>query len=559
MKEGLRAVGYGRVSTDEQEKSGTSLRDQFSGNHQKAKEMSASMVAYFEDADSGGFYLTRKGLQDALRTLEEGKANCLIVKDLVRLTRNDRAEQALILKRIKDAGAKLIFWDVTYEDSPLGEFSLNVTGDFAILEKAVIKDRTTRGRRRRAAEGIQPSRQPPFGYYIPKHNDIIRGTYPPEQVGKYILVEERATYAEQAFLRRAGGESYHSLCRWLQNAGVPTAGGGRCWTPTNLKDMFGNHAYYGLAAFGRFKWITDESRALRGLKSRSYKVAVPEEEWIRIPCPAIVSKQIWDKCQQVSRENRAKLSTRTEYRCLLTGMMRCPTCRKVMIGRHRYGARKVSNYMCKEYYPGSNAARHVCNNKHYHAGNTESLIIEAVKKVMSHPQVIEEAYQAYQLTLSNAFSEQEYQRLKRELSDLSREELATAKAQIQGIEAGASTTVYESLLRDLALKRTRLQNQLEDYERTRSEVWAVQDKATLIQQAMQDVEAILDTSEEEILTSEKNAYLLKIIEYIYPTENGFEITFASFDNGTHLVASVAQGQELVIRVEASAEASLPFK
>ncbi|HEY0076116.1 MAG TPA: recombinase family protein [Abditibacteriaceae bacterium] len=550
MKEALRAVGYGRVSTEEQQKTGTSLRDQFAGNHQKAKEIGAAMVSYFEDSDSGAFYLTRQGLQNALKTLEDGKANCLIVKDLSRLTRNDRAEQATILKRIKDAKAALVFWDVTYEDSPMGEFSLNVTGDFAILEKAVIRDRTMRGRRRTAAEGRMPNRcHAPYGYIIPKKNDVIRGTYSDEQLGTYLLHPERAPIAEETFNRYASGESLHGICKWLQSSGIPTTNGGRFWYPTNIVSMLDNPAYYGKAAFGRTKIITDESRALQGYKRRNYKVAVPEEEWILIDCPAIISKDLWEQCKRNRKENKERLSARPTRRLMFTGLLRCPKCHRAMAGRERKPPYHT-HYRCKESNPASNSAGMQCWKKCLNASWLEPLLLGAVKEVIRQPEAVTAAYAAYQAARSSQYSEAECQRFKAELSDLTHEEIATAQAQVAGIRAGANPAVYEALLRDLALKRTALQTRLDELAKVKDEAHLSTDHAEIARTLIATVEEVLDNAEGNLDNSEKHAMLSKVIESIYPDETAqhFTITFRGFTEGTKLIAEVGKDKPLTLKV-----------
>lgn len=548
----LKAVLYSRVSTEEQQK-GTSLRDQAAGNKVKADLIEAEIVASFEDKESGGFYLTRKGLQDALRTLEEKKANVLIVKDLVRLTRNDRAEQALIIKRIRDSGARMIFWDMEYEDSPLGQFSLNVTGDFAILEKAIIKDRTMRGRRRRAVEGVMPARSiAPFGYKLPVSNDIIRGDYAPDQLGKYLIDAERAPIAAEIFLRYAAGDSLHGICKWLQSSGVATVANGRFWRPSNIVSILENPAYYGKAAFGRYRMVTDETRALQGFKRRNYKVPVPEDEWTWIDCPAIVSKEIWDRCQHNRKTNRARLSTRPAHRILLTGLLRCPQCRRVMTGRC-HAKNLVSHYRCKESSPSSTSAGIGCWNRCLNAKRLEALVIEAVRRVIRSPHAVEAAYQTYDALLTANSCEQEYERLQRELAELSRDEMATAKAQVSGIRAGANVSVYETLLRELTQKRVSVEQrvcELENEMRMRDMAQSPKDRASLIEEAMRDTEAVLAASPAVIADYEKNALLAKIIDHIYPDVDAsrFTITFSAFDNSTHLIAECATGQEPQLRV-----------
>lgn len=90
----------------------------------------------------------------------------------------------------------------------------------------------------------------------------------------------------------------------------------------------------------------------------------------------------------------------------------------------------VSHYKCKESCPSSNSVGQACWSKHINAKRTEALILEGVKAVVQHPNATEIACQAYHAVLHSEFSDQEYQNIKRQLSDLTAEEIATAKAQI---------------------------------------------------------------------------------------------------------------------------------
>jgi hypothetical protein len=107
----------------------------------------------------------------------------------------------------------------------------------------------------------------------------------------------------------------------------------------------------------------------------------------------------------------------------------------------------VSHYKCKEASPSTNSAGEPCWNKHLNAKRLDATKLAAVRNVARHPSSIEIAYQTYHGALNNEFNQAEYENIKQELTNLTKEEIATAKAQVQGIAAGASTGVYEALLR----------------------------------------------------------------------------------------------------------------
>src|ERR1043165_6018876 len=124
-----RAIVYRRVSTGPQ-KEGTSLEAQLEACQRKAQQMGAAIVGDYSDAGiSGGLYLARPGLQAALKVLEAGQANTLITANLARCSR-DREHQSAIKRRVEEAGARLVFCDVNYDNNATGNLMFSLQGDF---------------------------------------------------------------------------------------------------------------------------------------------------------------------------------------------------------------------------------------------------------------------------------------------------------------------------------------------------------------------------------------------------------------------------------------------
>ncbi|WP_258270640.1 recombinase family protein, partial [Salmonella enterica] len=142
----------------------------------------------------------------------------------------------MIKRVIESADAKLIFCDSDLGDSPMDDFMYYVQGGFAQLERAVIKDRTTKGRRRRAEEGVQPCRaMRPFGYHIVNKGDVMTGAYELADLGSYKIIEEEAQWAREMFTRYAVGNSLRKICRWLNDNNVSTPRNGEYWRVSTLK------------------------------------------------------------------------------------------------------------------------------------------------------------------------------------------------------------------------------------------------------------------------------------------------------------------------------------
>jgi len=84
------AVGYVRVSTLEQASEGVSLDAQRDKIRAYCKFNGIKLIDIAADEGVSGSTLDRPGLQDALRMLQRGRANTLIVIKLDRLTRSVR-------------------------------------------------------------------------------------------------------------------------------------------------------------------------------------------------------------------------------------------------------------------------------------------------------------------------------------------------------------------------------------------------------------------------------------------------------------------------------------
>src|SRR5437764_821018 len=181
-----KAIIYTRVSTGEQVEQGTSLEGQELACLRKAAEIKAQVVRTISDPGvSGGLFLTRPGIQDALRAIKNGDADTLVVAKLDRAGRDVDALRE-ISRSIERAGGQLVFADgMNFDNSSTGRLLYTQMAGFAEFERAVIRERTSAGSRRAAEKGVQPQRNSPFGYHIVTKADVIRGEYPAGTEGTY--------------------------------------------------------------------------------------------------------------------------------------------------------------------------------------------------------------------------------------------------------------------------------------------------------------------------------------------------------------------------------------
>ena len=300
------AILYTRVSTGEQDKHGTSPETQLAACRAKALSLSLPIIAeYYDGGVSGGFLRSRAGMQKALGDIKAGRAGTLICANISRYSR-DREHQSAIKREVRAAGGRLVFCDMDFDDTPEGDLAFNVFGDFAEYEKAVIRKRTNDGRVERAEDGLQPSRRTsPYGYHIVTHADLIRGEYPPADVGRYFFREDQAKVARWIWAAyHAGTHSLSGIERQLTQEGVPTPGRSKKWSMTTVRYILSNPVYKGTAIYGRFDNTTDEGRLLEThwrtgepLRETRRRRKADPSTWITMECPALVSEEVWDAVQ----------------------------------------------------------------------------------------------------------------------------------------------------------------------------------------------------------------------------------------------------------------------
>ena len=523
----IRAALYARVSTDTQAQSGTSLDTQMEDCRKKAVQLGAEIVGLFRDEGvSGGLFTTRPGIQEALVMIEAGTANVLIAYDMTRLSR-DREHQSIIDKRLAAAGARLVFCTQSFDETPEGELAKGIMGDFAAYERQKIKERTGKGRRRRAEEGLQPIRNfSPFGYHIVTQADVLSGAYPASTLGTYQVVEEQARWVREIFKRFSSGQSLRRICQWLQTSGVETPRGGACWCASVLRRMIVNPVYKGKPAYGRHESSTDETRAARGLKPQVIRKS-NEEKWIELSCEPLVDSSLWETCNRRLKESRALFGGNPKNKYTLTGLIRCPICRLGMRaqawnnkGSDDVGPSRSHSYFCPDAYPSRNSAGKVCNNHRYLGSLMDELVCKAVAEAAKRDGALEAAMLSYYQDQDQGSAEERVMEIEEELKKLDRREKAAVQAQISGIEAGANVSAYAAVFQAIYARRTALHDELQEVQKRSDGTGreAIQSVAARIQETLAYVEEALFAP--EITSAERQNLLALIVKDVVPHEGG---------------------------------------
>lgn len=207
----MRAVGYARVSTDEQGDSGLGLDAQQTSIELEAKRRGFELVEpIYVDVASGKSMKRRPQMAAALQALDAGDADVLVVAKLDRLARSV-PDFSSMLERARVKGWALDVVDLGVDTTtPNGKMIAQILMVLAEWEREIIGDRT---------KGALAAA---------KRNGAVLGR--PSNVSEDTLGMIRTL--------RHGGRSYGAIARILNEATVPTAQGGKQWHPATVKNVF---------------------------------------------------------------------------------------------------------------------------------------------------------------------------------------------------------------------------------------------------------------------------------------------------------------------------------
>jgi DNA invertase Pin-like site-specific DNA recombinase len=227
-----RAVGYVRVSTEQQAETGASLDAQKTKLQAYAVAMDLELVALCEDAGLSAKTLARPGLAQALAMLEEGQADALVVVKLDRLTRSVRDLGELVDRYFASRFSLLSLADSIDTRTASGRLVLHVLGAVSQWEREAAAERTRDALAQLRAEGVQLGGEA-FGWRRAAETD--------EHGRRFVQIaaDELATIDRILELRHAG-RTIRDIADALDAEGHRTKRGGR-WHATTVQRILQRH------------------------------------------------------------------------------------------------------------------------------------------------------------------------------------------------------------------------------------------------------------------------------------------------------------------------------
>jgi site-specific DNA recombinase len=320
------AAIYTRVSSSQQKEDNT-IGSQVSGLLSFAAEHGYIVPEeyVFKDEGYSGAILVRPGLERVRDLRAEGQIQVVLIYSPDRLSRN-YAYQVVLIDEFTSCGTEVVFMNSPKADTPEEALLLQFQGMISEYERAMIKERSRRGKIFKAKSGvISVLGGAPYGYNYIKKTD--------ETSAYYEINEEEAEVVREMF--RMYTEDFcgiGAVARALMARKIRTKRGDTRWERSVIWSMLRNPAYSGKACFGKTERaerqrITKPLRARGGhVKQNGCNREKPREEGIEIAVPPIITQAIFDIAQERLKSNKLHSQRNTKVETLLQGMMVCSEC-----------------------------------------------------------------------------------------------------------------------------------------------------------------------------------------------------------------------------------------
>ena len=165
------AIGYVRVSTQEQASDGVSLDAQRDKLRAYCKVNGIRLIDIKADEGYSGSTLDRPGLQAALQLIRRGRVNTLIVAKLDRLSRSLRDVCSLVEELFSDENRHLLsLCGMVNTHTPAGRMLMMNLANYNQFEREMIAERTRDALQHMKAQGVRLGHAP-YGYKHGKDRD----------------------------------------------------------------------------------------------------------------------------------------------------------------------------------------------------------------------------------------------------------------------------------------------------------------------------------------------------------------------------------------------------
>ncbi|MFC1979446.1 recombinase family protein [Chloroflexota bacterium] len=355
------AAIYCRVSTDDQEREGTSLQTQLEACLNYCQGKGYDISYRFSEAYSG-LTLERPKLDELRELVRAGDIDVVVIYCLDRLSR-DPTHGVILTQELEKHNVKLEAVTEDVDNSELGKLISYIRGFASKLEAEKIRERTIRGKKAKAKLGHIPC----GGYTRLYGYDYIAASY--KGGGKRIVNENETKWVRKMFhLLVDDGMTTNAISDKLNSLSVPSKYGNQ-WSRTTVWKVLSNFAYTG-------------------------KTFYYSDECIEMPniTPPIIEEALFKSAQRQLELNARKASRNVKRDYLLHGHIQCRQCGRPYWShfagqRRKYGYYEYRRYICSGKAKAVDSINR-CHNKGWMADKLETIVWDQIHRLLSQPETI---------------------------------------------------------------------------------------------------------------------------------------------------------------------------
>ena len=341
----MRCGVYVRVSTEDQRDNGYSIDSQLRMIKEYCEKNNYDIVDVYNDAGHSGKDLMRPEMQRLLKDIKSHKIEIIVAIKVDRLTRNNY-DGFWLLNYCEEHDVKIELilepYDVTTAN---GEMIFGMNLVFGQRERKEIGARTKRAMEEMALKHIHPSKAP-YGY--------IRN----KETGHLEIDPIEAQVVKEIFELCKQGDSTRSISITLKNKKAYLKTGK--WTSDRVYKILTNSIYIGIFEYGKYCRKPQDI-----LRVENY-------------CEQIIDIDTWKLTRRVLEKN--KHSNYGEHIHLFTGIVRCPTCGRILSSTNSF---KYSGTPKEKVYYHLTCKNPNCKSKgiHYSSDKIEQKLVRILNEL----------------------------------------------------------------------------------------------------------------------------------------------------------------------------------
>ncbi|MEI7589724.1 MAG: recombinase family protein [Deltaproteobacteria bacterium] len=212
------AIGYIRVSTEQQANEGVSLEAQRAKIEHWCKANDYELVNVYVDAGISGKSMDKRpGLLDALKSLKKGMA--LVSYSLSRLARSTKDALSIGESVAKKKADMVSLTEQIDTTTAAGKMMFQMLSVLAEFERNLVAERTTNALQHKKRTSQKYTNQTPYGF------EAIEG--------RLVQVQQEAEIVAEIQASRTGGNTLQFIADDLNGRGIPTKTG-KQWQPATI-------------------------------------------------------------------------------------------------------------------------------------------------------------------------------------------------------------------------------------------------------------------------------------------------------------------------------------